>query len=1114
MKKFYLLFFLTLLPSVVNADPVEIDGIYYNLVKKTKTAEVTRNPSFDRFSSCYSGDIVIPKKVTNKGVSYNVTSIGEEAFMYCKAMTSVSIPNSVTSIGNSAFYYCSGLTSIDIPNGVTSIGNGVLQYCSGLTSVSIPNSVTSIGDHAFHACNGLTTLEIPNSVTSIDGWAFAYCKSLPSVEIPNSVISMGYSAFSGCTGLTSVTISNSLTTISESAFYGCSGLTSVTIPIGVTSIGGSAFSGCSGLTSVTIPNSVTSIGYGAFSNCKSLPSVKIPTSVTSIGASAFSFCKSLTSVKIPASVISIGESTFNGCCGLTSVTIPTSVTLIDNQAFRNCSNLGSIKIPNSVTSISDRTFEGCSCLTNVVIPTSVTSIGKEAFKNCSQLASIDLPNSVASIGIDAFLGTPFYDNQSEGILYVGKVLYKYVGTMPDGTKIKIKDGTLGVAGGAFDGCSGLTSVTFPSSLTSIGDKAFRKCSKLSSIKIPNNVTSISASAFQDCSALTSLTIPNSVTSIGGSAFSGCSALTSLTIPASVTSIGLLAFSFCSGLSSIIVEDGNTVYYSRNNAIIETVSNSLIAGCQNTTIPNDVTSIDGAFAGCTGLTSITIPASVTSIRGGAFRGCSGLTSISIPSSVSLIDLLSFAGCTSLVSVTIGSGLTEISSYSFAGCSNVTDVYCYAESVPAIRRHRLDWEENEYYLFGQRMNNTTLHVPAGSVDAYIANSKWKDNFKEIVGFTGSVKLNKSKATVEKGKTMTLKATITLPEKSVTWKSSNTKVATVTSKGKVTGVKAGTATITCTSTVSGAKATCKVTVGYVKLDQTEVTVKKGKTVTLTPTVYPSSLTDKSVTWTSSDTNVATVTSAGKVKGVKTGTATITCTSVATGLSTTCEVIVGNVVLNKYTANLKKGKTVTLKATVYPTSLEDRSVTWKSSDSKIASVTSAGKVKGIGYGTATITCTSVVTGLSRTCQVTVGDVVLDKSEATVKKGKTVTLTATVYPSTLEDKSVTWESSDKSIATVTSAGKVKGIKAGTATITCTSVATGLSGTCTVTVTATSGSRSVDGDDDDTTGTENLEETPALAEPYDVYDLSGRKVRHQVNSLDGLPDGVYIVNGKKILKKK
>ena len=128
--------------------------------------------------------------------------------------------------------------------------------------------------------------------------------------------------------------------------------------------------------------------------------------------------------------------------------------------------------------------------------------------------------------------------------------------------------------------------------------------------------------------------------------------------------------------------------------------------------------------------------------------------------------------------------------------------------------------------------------------------------------------------------------------------------------------------------------------------------------------------------------------------------------------------------------------------------------------------------------------------------------------------LTATVYPSSLEDKSVTWESSDTKIATVTSDGKVKGIKAGTATITCTSVATGLRGTCTVTVLATSESRSLDGDNEGVTGIETMDEAPAITEPFDVYDLSGQKVLNQVTSLDGLPAGIYIVNGKKVLKKK
>ena len=693
-------------------------------------------------------------------------------------------------------------------------------------------------------------------------------------------------------------------------------------------------------------------------------------------------------------------------------------------------------------------------------------------------------------------------------------------------------------------------------VTSIGEKAFYYCPELTSVTIPNGVTSISKYAFYDCEKLTSVTIGNSVTDIGDYAFGSCEGLTSITIPNSVTSIGNSAFSSCRSLTSAI-------------------------------IGNSVTSIgSSAFYNCDELTSVTIPNSVTSIGSSAFYKCSGLTSVTIGSSVTSIGNYAFQYCSSLATVAIGKGVKTIYSYAFANCSAMTDVYCLAKDVPSADNNAF---ANSYIGF------TTLHVPSGSVDAYKAVSPWNE-FMDQVKITSKVKLNKTEATIENGKTVTLKATITpttLPDKSVTWKSSNTSVATVTSTGKVKGVKlgtatitctsnmtgakatckvtiaggsitlnkseaiiekgktltlkatvapetledksvtwessntavatvttagkvkgvkAGTATITCTSNATGAKATCKVTVGYVKLDQTEVTVKKGKTVTLTPTVYPSSLTDKSVTWKSSDKTIATVTSKGKVKGVNAGTTTITCTSVATGLSKTCTVTVidASVILNKTEAAVQKGKTVTLKATLTPTDLEDKSVTWESSNTAVATVTSAGKVKGVKYGTAIITCTSVATGAKATCTITVGKVIINMSEISIKKSRTAVLSATVYPSSLSDKSVTWESSDKTIVTVTSEGKVKGIKAGTATITCTSNATGLKGICTVTVLSTSGSRSVEGDEDNTTG---IEESAVVAGPFDVYDLSGHKVLNHVTSLDGLPNGIYIVNGRKVLKK-
>ena len=512
----------------------------------------------EAFRSCYG--------LTSITIHNSVTSIGKWAFSGCDGLTSITIPNSVTSIENYAFSGCTGLTNITvetgntkydsrdncnaiietetntlisgckntvIPNSVTSIGNNAFYRCTGLTSITIPNSVTSIGNSAFYGCWGLTSITIPNSVTSIGDYAFQYCIGLTSITIPNSVTSIGGSAFSNCEGLTSITIPNSVTSIGNSAFSWCDGLTSIKIPNSVTSIGNYAFSGCDGLTSIKIPNSVTSIGNNAFYRCTGLKSITIPDSVTSIGDYAFESCTGLTSITIPNSVTSIGESAFRDCTGLTSVTIPNSVTSIGNDAFSGCTGLTSVIIPNSVTSIGERVFAYCIGLTSVEIPNSVTSIGYQAFSGCTGLTSIEIPNSVTSIGNDAFSGTAWYNNQPDGVVYAGKVLYEYKGTMPSNTSITIKDGTLGITDFAFRDCYGLASVVIGNGVTSIGDYAFQYCTGLTSIEIPNSVTSIGKRAFEGCYRLASVIIGNGVTSIGSYAFGYCDGLTSITslIPA-------------------------------------------------------------------------------------------------------------------------------------------------------------------------------------------------------------------------------------------------------------------------------------------------------------------------------------------------------------------------------------------------------------------------------------------------------------------------------------------------------------------------------------------------------------------------------------------------------
>ena len=244
---------------------------------------------------------------------------------------------------------------------------------------------------------------------------------------------------------------------------------------------------------------------------------------------------------------------------------------------------------------------------------------------------------------------------------------------------------------AFSGCSGLTSLTLPSSVTSIGRGAFHGCWKLTSLTIPSGVTSIGYSAFRGCSGLTSLTIPSGVTSIDYGAFWGCSGLTSLTLPSSVTSIGNYAFTGCSGLTSL-------------------------------TLPSGVTSIgDYAFQDCRGLTSLTIPSGVTSIGNQAFYDCSGLTSLTIPSGVTSIGNYAFYGCSGLTSLTIPSGVTSIDDYALSGCKGLTSIYVYPENLPKLGTdifNRCD------------AKNCTVYVPKGTYDAY--KSSEFGYFEKIVEF----------------------------------------------------------------------------------------------------------------------------------------------------------------------------------------------------------------------------------------------------------------------------------------------------------------------------------------------------------------------------------------------
>ena len=656
---------------------------------------------------------------TNLIIPNDITEINRGAFYGCSELVSITIPNSVTSIGNYAFYGCSGLTSIAIPSGVSSIGNMTFSGCSTIESITIPfvgGSKTATSAQSSTLFGYIFGTSFYTGATSTRQYYSASSSTIYYIPATlRSITVTGgnilYGAFYGCSNLNSISITNGVTSIGNNAFYGCSGLASINIPNSVTSIGERAFYNCSGITDVGIPNSVTSIGNMAFYGCSSLESISIPfigsskaaTSAQSstlfgyiFGTSSYTGAISTrqyysasasTIYYIPATLRSITVTggnilygAFYGCSGLTSISILDSVTNIGASAFYGCTGLTSIAVPDSVNSIGSSAFYGCSSLNNITIP----FVGSSKTATTAQSSTLFGYIFGTSSYNGAISTRQYYSASASTIYYIPDTL----------RSVTVTGGN--ILYGAFYGCSSLTSVAIPDSVTSIGERAFHGCTRLTSITIPDSVTSIGSNAFKGCSKLVEIfnksslkiyygsfgnnakniytteggsklflgednylryidgstvslieycgsdtiqIIPNDITEINQYAFYLCSELTSISIPDSVTSIGSCAF-YGTRLTSITIPDSVT-----------SIGTAAFSACMLTSVNfaegNQLISIgNSAFADCGMLTSVTIPEGVTSIGELAFYSCQKLISIIVPDSVTSIGVDAFGNCNNL------------------------------------------------------------------------------------------------------------------------------------------------------------------------------------------------------------------------------------------------------------------------------------------------------------------------------------------------------------------------------------------------------------------------------------------------------------------------------------
>ncbi len=641
------------------------------------------------FESCYYlQEIVVPEGHTflkaEEGVLYSISGDTLYCYPQGKTATSFEVPEGVVTIDYSALYRFTG-TELILPDSLEEIKTSGIGSAMNLTSIVIPAKVKVIASGAFSGCSALTQITFAqgSQLEAIGSSAFSGCKFVTEIILPDNVAEIGSNAFQGCYKLETVVLPKALKTLDRYTFWDCTALKSVTIQEGLNEISNNCFMN-SGLETITLPNSLTKLGASAFIECAQLTTVNLSNNgkLESIGDQAFYNNQKLTSVGFGSKLQSIGNQAFAGCTSLQSVVIPDSTTTIGKEAFKGCTALESVTMPAALEAIPVSLFEGCTSLGAISIGAAVTDIGANAFKNCTSLTTVifDPACAITTVKSEVFAGT----TSLTAIAIPSTV-----------TKIEAK---------AFYQ-SGLSELSLPSGLTTLGEEAFRECVNLEEVSIPNALTIIPAYAFADCTSLTTLNLYAGLERINDFAFSGCSSLQAVTIPATVERLGQNPFMNCSAIESFDLEEDvsftlyegvlydktmYTLLYYPASKTEETFTlpekTKEIAGgafssskLKKIVLHDDITVIpESAFENCTLLEEV-VMGDVTEIGNAAFKNCTSLAAITVPASVKTIGDYAFAGCTALTNegfkIAAESKLEAYGSHLFEGCTGITSTFNY-------------------------------------------------------------------------------------------------------------------------------------------------------------------------------------------------------------------------------------------------------------------------------------------------------------------------------------------------------------------------------------------------------------------------------------------------------
>ena len=788
---------------------------------------------------------------------------------------------------------------------------------------------------------------------------------------------------------------------------------------------------------------VVAIGDGAFKNRTDLKTVMIPDSVTKISGMAFYGCSGLGNVTLSKNLKSLGSSTFGNCDGLTQIEIPKSLERAGDDYF---------------ASYAPGAFSGCKNLKHISFEEGITEIAYKLFSNCTGLEEITIPDTVTTIK-----GNAFYECSNL-------------------SKVKLSENLTVIEADAFQECNSLQNIELPEGLSEIKDRAFYQCSNLKEIKIPDSVTKIEGSAFYECKKLQNVTLSKNLESLGSSTFGNCDGLTQIEIPKSLERAGddyfasyaPGAFSGCKNLKNVSFEAGTTV-----------IAYKLFSNCtglEKITIPDTVTTIkgyafyecsnlkeiqignglkeigDSVFYECTSLQKVLFPDTVNSMGTSIFYNCINLTEVHLPNIRQNIMANTFYNCKKLTTINFPSTLTTIGDSAFYGC----------ESLPeAILPSGVEKIESNAFKNCKSLKKAVVPDTVSSIG-----SSAFYGCEALTDITLGSKLKKIDSQTFYG--CTALPSIVIPYNVTTIGDSAfvncTKLTQITVPRNTASIESNVFSYPRKMTMYGPSGCYAQTyangkgIKYVaqdihatsiRLDITNKTAEYYDEFQLTATIAPQNFTD-AVTWTSSNEDVATVSDTGYVEvcGVGTAVITVTAGNVKAACTVTVPQLIDWIEFDEDEIELKSGETYQLRPDISPSNATNKKLKYTSSDTKVAEVSASGLVTAKSEGEARIraaatdgsdeyaVCYVTVTGKAKVTGIT-----LNQTSATLGRGKKLALKAAISPSYASNKKVVWKSANTKVATVDGSGNVTAKAPGRTKITVTSAEnSSYQASCTVTV--------------------------------------------------------------------